>query len=102
MLNDLALADDVDHVTQARLFGKKVLAEFEFIARLAHPHAADEHPGLIDHAFTLQNVGDVANPRAARNVDDLFLGKRPRSLETLLAERQRKAGRDGSEQDERE
>src|SRR5262249_23021158 len=102
MLDDLALADDVDHVAQARLLGKKVLAVFEFVARLAHPHAADEDPGLIDHAFALQDVGNVAHAGTARNIHHLLLGERSRSLESLLAECERHAGADGGEQDERE
>src|SRR5262249_55503679 len=102
MLDDLALADDVDHVAQARLLGKEVLPVFEFVARLAHPHAADEDPGLIDHAFALQDVGDVAYAGAARNIHHLLLGERSGSLEALLAERERHAAPNDGEQDERE
>ena len=49
--------------------------------------------GLVDHAFALQQVGDVAACRAARDVDDLVLGERARRLEALLADHERRRRR---------
>jgi len=41
----LALDDGRDHVVQARLLGKLILAEFELVARLEHDHAATKVQG---------------------------------------------------------
>src|SRR5262249_28434388 len=78
------------------------LAVFELAARLAHPYAADEHPRLIDHAFALQDVGDIAHAGAARNIHDLVLRQRAGRLEALLAEAERQTGAQRGEKNERE
>ena len=56
------------------------------LARLEREHAADEHPGLVDDAFALQQIGDVADAEAARDIDDLVVRQRARRLEALLAD----------------
>ena len=50
-----------------------IFARFEVLARLERQHAADEHPGLVDDAFALQDIGNVADAGAVRNIDDLVL-----------------------------
>ena len=62
-----------------------VLAGLEALARLENEHAADEHPGLIDHAFPGQDIGDIAHAGAMRNVDDTILLQRTGRLEALVA-----------------
>ena len=93
VLHHLAFDDGVDHVGEAGMLGELVFAVLEVAARLEHHHAADEHPGLIDHAFALQQFGDIADAEAARNIDHLVLGQRAGRLEALLAEIKR--GADG-------
>ena len=70
-----------------------VLAVFELVARLEHDDAAHENVRLVDHAFALQQIGDVADAEPARNVDHLVFGERARGIEPLLAEQQRGADR---------
>jgi len=58
----------------------------EVAARLERDDTAEEHPGLVDHALVLEQVGDRARADAARNVDHLVLGERAGRVETLLAD----------------
>ena len=84
-----------DHVAHAGVRLELILAGLETLARLEHEHAADEHPRLIDDAVAHQHIGDVADAGTARDIDDAVLTKRPRCIETLLAEYERDAGHDG-------
>ena len=89
MRDDLAVDDGRDHVAQAGMGSELIFARFEVLARLEHQHAADEHPGLVDDAFALQNIGNVADAGAVRNIDDLVRRQRARHLEALFAEEER-------------
>src|SRR4029077_4319870 len=89
MRNDFAVDDGGDHVAQAGMGAELVFTRFEILARLERQHAADEDPGLVDDAFALQDVGNVADAGAVRNIDDLVRRQRAGRLEPLLAEDQR-------------
>ena len=102
MLHHLVFDDGVDHVGKAGVLGELVFAELEVAARLEHQHAADEHPGLVDHAFALQQIGDIADAEPARNIDHLVLGQRSGRLEALLAEIERAADGDRDHDQHRE
>ena len=69
-----------------------VFAGLETLARLEHEHTADEHPWLIDHAFAVEHIGDIAHAGAMRNVDDAILRQRTRRLETLITDEEHDAG----------
>ena len=46
-------------------FWNRVFAGLEFGARLQRKHAADERPAIVvDHAFTLQHIGNVGHSGA--------------------------------------
>ena len=102
VLHHLAFDDGVDHVGKLALFGELIFAVLELAARLEHDHAAHENVWLIDHAFALQQVGNVPNAETARNIDDLVLGERTGRLEPLLADEQAGADRDGDHHEQRE
>src|SRR5207237_5988276 len=68
----------------------------------AHHDAADEHPAVADHALALEQVGNIARPEAARDIDGLVLFERSRHLETLLADRKRESGHHRRQEDESE
>ena len=76
--------------------------DLEFAARLEHQHAADEHPGLIDHAFARQQVGDIADAEPARNIDHLVVAQRSGRFEALLADVKRAADGDRDHDQHRE
>ena len=89
MRDDLAVDNGRDHVAQAGMGSELIFARFQVLARLEHQHAADEHPGLVDDAFALQNIGNIADAGAVRNIDDLVGRQRARHLEALSAEEER-------------
>ncbi len=102
VLHHLAVDQRIDNVAQARRFGEGVFARLQVGARLHREHAGEERPAIVlDHAVALQNLGDVAHPRLG-NVDDLFLGQRPRRIEPLLDVEVAAAGRDHGDEDQRE
>ena len=84
----------------AGMLGELVFAVFELAARLEHQHAADEHIGLVDHALALQQIGDVADAEAARDVDDLVLSPADRALRSAACRNKDAAPSDDDEQDE--
>ena len=90
--------------TSARLapLGELVFAVLEFAARLEHQHPADEHPGLIDHAFAHQQIGNIADAEPARNIDHLVFAKRSGRFEALLADVKRAADGDRDHDQHRE
>ena len=92
MRHHAALDDGRDDVAQAGVRLELIFAGLEIFARLEHEHAADKDPRLVDDAVAHQDIGDVANARAARNIDDAIVGQGPGSVETLLADHQRDAG----------
>ena len=61
VLHHLVFDDGIDHVGKAGVLGELIFAVLEIAARLEHEHAADEHLGLIDHAFAHQQIGNVAD-----------------------------------------
>ena len=86
MLDHLAFDDGANDIAQAGVLLKRVFAGLELRARLQRKNAADERPAIIiDHAFALQNIGNVGHSRARRNVDDLVVLQRSRGLELLFA-----------------
>src|SRR5450631_1919967 len=89
VLHHLVFDDGVDHVGEAGALTELVFAGLEFAARLEHQHAADEHPGLIDHAFARQQVGNIADAEPARNIDHLVVAERSGRFEALLADVER-------------
>ncbi len=89
-----AVDDGGDDVAQARVRLELILAGLEVLARLEDENAADEHPRLLDDAFTGEHVGDIANAGAVRNVDDAVGRQRARRVEALLADHQADAGGD--------
>ncbi len=75
-------------MTSRRLafFWNGILAGLEIGTCLQRKHAADEDPGIdVDHALTLQDVGDIALAGPRRNVDDLVFLQRARRFQGLLA-----------------
>ena len=49
---------------QAGMRLELIFAGLEILARLEHQHAADEDPGLVDDAFAVEHIGDVAHARS--------------------------------------
>ena len=91
VLHHLVFDDGVDHVGETGTFAELVFAGLEVAAGLEHQHPADEHPGLIDHAFARQQVGDIADAETARNIDHLVVAQRSGRFEALLADVKRAA-----------
>jgi len=79
------------------MLAELIFAVAQLLARLAHDHAADEHPRLIYDALARQKLGDIARPIAFRDVDGLVFRERPARLEALLADHQRDADHDGDQ-----
>ena len=69
---------------------------------LERNHAAHENVGLIYYALTLQQIRNIANTEAARDVDHLVLGERAGRFEPLLADEQSGAYRNGDHHEQRE
>ena len=44
------------------------------VAGSEREHTAHKDPGLVDNPLAHQHIGDIANARAARDVDDPILG----------------------------
>ncbi len=86
VLHHLAVDDGADDIAQAGILLELIFAGLEIGARLQREYGADERPAVIvDHAFALQGVGDVAHAGARRDVDDLVLLQRTGRLQLLLA-----------------
>ena len=86
MLDYLALDDGADHVAQAGILLKRVLAGLELGPRFQRNDAADESPAIVvDHAFTLQDIGDIGHAGARGNIDDLVFLQRAPGFDLLLA-----------------
>src|SRR5690242_17698103 len=86
MLNNFTFDHSADDVPQARVLLKQIFAGLELRTRLERKHPSDERPTIVvDHPFTLQNVGNIGHPGPRRNVDDLVLLQRARRLDLLLA-----------------
>ena len=83
VLHHLAFDDGVDHVAQARLLGELVFAVFDLVACLHDQPGGDEQIGLVDHAGALSRSAMSRMP-AARHVDHLVLGQRPRRSKRCL------------------
>ena len=86
VLHYLAFDHDADDIAQTGVLLKCVFAGLEFGARLQRKHAADERPAIVvDHAFTLQDIGNVGHSGARRNIDDLVFLQRAGRLDLLFA-----------------
>ena len=94
MRHHAALDDGRDDVAQAGMGLELIFAGLEILTRLEREHAANEDPGLIDNALAHQDIGDIADAGAARDIDDAILGQRPGRIETLLADDKRDGGHD--------
>src|SRR5262249_14443437 len=102
MLDHLPFDQSVDDVVQACLPAKHVLAVFELVTRLERDHPAHEHPGLVDDALALQELGDVLDAEPARDVDDAVAIEGTGRFEALLAGSKRKAADDGHQHEDRQ
>ena len=92
VLHHLAFDDRLDDVADAGVLLEQIFAGLESAARLQRQHAADEdQPVLVDHAFGLEQVGDVHHAGARRDGDDLVLLQRSGRFEPALAEHDRAA-----------
>src|SRR5215467_5401283 len=86
MLHYLAIDDRIDHVMQARLLGELILAEPQVVMRLRKHGDRHVSPGMINDALSEQEVGNIANADARRNIDYFILLKRAGGLKALLCD----------------
>ena len=93
VLHHLGLGNGFDNVGNTRLLAELIFAVLEFAPCLEHNYAAHENIGLIYHALALQQIRNIANTEAARDVDHLILGERAGRFEPLLADEQSGAHR---------
>src|SRR5262249_46245005 len=85
MLHHLAVDDGLDDIADAGVFLEEIWPGLEPAAGLEGEHAAGEnHAMLVDHAFALEQVGDVHHPRTRRDGDDLVLSNGPGASRRLL------------------
>ena len=86
MLHHLALDNGADDIAQTGVLLKRIFAGLQIGARLQREHAADKRPAIVvDHAFALENIGNIGHSGPGRNVDDLVFLQRARRLDLLLA-----------------
>jgi hypothetical protein len=101
MLHHLPLGDRFDNIPNAGLFAELIFAVLKFASRLKRDYATHEDIGLIDHALTLQQIGNVANSKPAWDIDHLVFGQRTRCFEALLAYKQAGTDRNGEHHEQR-
>src|SRR6185437_946720 len=103
VLHDLAFDDGGDDVAQARVLLEGIFAGLEIGTGLHREHAADEQPRIdVDHAFTLQDVGDIALAGPRRYVHDLVFLERACRFQDLPAIIISDAGADQRQQHDRD
>src|SRR6202000_627239 len=79
-----------------------IFAWLQFRTRLQRDDRTEESPAVdVDHAFTLQDLGDVEGYGTRGNHDRLVLLQRSRSLQGLLAVIIGGAGAEHSDQEKR-
>jgi hypothetical protein len=92
MRDDLAVDDGRYHVAQAGVRAELIFARLEIFPRFENKYATDKYPGLIDDAFTVKYIGDIAYPGAVRDIDNPVLWQRSRRIELLVADVKQSAG----------
>ena len=102
VLHHLVADERVEHVMQARMPGELVFAEAKLLVVLGEQRAGDEGQGVLDDALLDQEIGDVADAVARRNVDDLVGVERPGRVEPMLAHREADAEQDRHDDEDRE
>ena len=86
MLHHLAFDNGADDVAQTGVLLERIFARLEAGARFQCEHASVKRPAIVvDHAFTLKNLRDVAHTSPRRNVDDPVFLQRSGRLDLLLA-----------------
>src|SRR5712691_7765615 len=86
MLHHFAIDDCIDHVMQARLLGELILAEPQVVMRLRQHGAHHKGPRVINDALSEQEVGNIANAEARRNIDYFLLLEWAGGFKTLLGD----------------
>ena len=70
-----------------------IFAGLELVARLEREHAADEHPGLVDHAFALQQSAMSRMPEPRGMLTTLSCGSGPGASKRCLPTQARRRRR---------
>src|SRR5258708_40299140 len=70
---------------QARLLVELILAEPQLLVSLGEKRSGDEGQGMLDDAFLGEEIGDVADAVAGRDIDDLVRRQRTGRIESVLA-----------------
>src|SRR5258705_9132353 len=86
MLHHLAVDDRIDPVMQARLLGELVLAEPQVVMRLRKHGAPHEGPGVINDPLSDQEIRNIPNTEARRNIDYFLFLERAGGFKTLLCD----------------
>src|SRR5258707_3241530 len=94
MRHHLAIDDRIDHVMQARLLGELILAEPQVVMRLCKHGAHHEGPRVINDALSEQEVGNIANAEARRNIDYFLLLEWVGGFKTLLGDHEQNSAFD--------
>ena len=90
VLHHLPFDDRLHHVLDAGPLGEKILTRFKLGARVEREHAANEdEPMRIHDPLACEEVGDVHDAGARRDVDDFIFLQRARRFEAALPEDER-------------
>ena len=90
MLHHLPFDDRFHHVLDAGPLREKIFAGLELGARVEREHAADEdEPMRIHDSLAREEVGNVHDAGARRDVDDLVFLQRARRFEPAFPDHER-------------
>jgi hypothetical protein len=87
VLHHFALSDCLDDIAQAGVLGEHVLAGLEVRSCIERDHAGEKRqPVLINDALMRKQIGNVHDPRARRDHDDLGFLQGSRGFQPTLAQ----------------